>query len=200
MRIRTFFETIAENMVRKSDPRRDFRTAAAGAVVEGRGKIIRLSGEELDFVMTGRTSQRLIGDIVRQVFGSMIPAKQLGAITHNATLRNTLCDAVVDALDAGAGAGIIRMETGAAALLATLTFSDPAFGAASGGTATANAITDETSATAGTMAQFETRDSNAVSVFLGSVATSGADINFNQVILSGGETVSISSLTYSASA
>ena len=60
--------------------------------------------------------------------------------------RNAACDAVVDLLDAGAGAGTIKIYTGSqpasandaasGTLLATITLSDPAFGAASTGVAT----------------------------------------------------------------
>lgn len=124
------------------------------------------------------------------------------AVTHPTTVRNSLADTVVDLIDAGAGAGTLVIATSAspAVEVATLTFSDPAFGAASSGTATANAITDDTNATGGTAAQFIAEDSNNVDVFYGSVGTSGADINLSSVSIGAGDTVSISSLTYSAPA
>ena len=72
--------------------------------------------------------------------------------------RNAACDAIVDLVDGGAGAGTLAIRTGSpptnpadadsGTLLGTLTFSDPAFGAASGGTATASAITSDTNADA----------------------------------------------------
>ena len=49
-------------------------------------------------------------------------------------LRNTLCDAFVDSIDDGPGQGILTLHTAAfAALLATLLFTDPAFGVAAAG-------------------------------------------------------------------
>ena len=117
-------------------------------------------------------------------------------------------DAVVDAIDGGAGAGTIKIYTGtiptdadtavgAQTLLATLTFSDPAFGAASNGVATASAITSDSSADAtGTAAWARIATSAGTTVMDVTVGTSGEDINFNTVSFVSGATVSISSLTY----
>lgn len=117
-------------------------------------------------------------------------------------------DAVVDRIDAGAGAGTIKIYTatiptdadtaiGAQTLLATLTFSDPAFGAASNGVATASAITSDASADAtGTAAWARIADSTGTTVMDVTVGTSGEDINFNTVSFVSGATVSITSLTY----
>ena len=71
------------------------------------------------------------------------------AVTHPTTVRNGLADYVVDLIDAGAGAGTIEFQTSGDVEVATLTFSDPAFGAASSGTATADTITDDSSAKSG---------------------------------------------------
>ena len=70
------------------------------------------------------------------------------------TARNDACDAIVDLIDIG-GAGTILIRTGtqptnpqtaaSGTLLATLTFSATAFGASASGTATAAAITPDTS-------------------------------------------------------
>lgn len=117
-------------------------------------------------------------------------------------------DAVVDLIDAGAGAGTIKIYTatiptnantalGAQTLLATLTFSDPAFGAAANGVATASAITSDSSADAtGTAAWARIADSNGNTVMDVTVGTSGDDINFNTVSFVAGAVISISSLTY----
>ena len=117
-------------------------------------------------------------------------------------------DAVVDLIDAGAGAGSLKIydgtiptnantAIGAQVLLATLTFSDPAFGAASNGVATASAITSDSSADAtGTATWARIADSNGNTVMDVTVGTSGEDINFNTVSFVSGATIAISSLTY----
>lgn len=121
-------------------------------------------------------------------------------------VRNAMIDAITALIDAGAGAGALTFRTGAApaattdadsgTLLATCPLSDPSFGAAAAGTATANAITSDTSVDAsGTPAHFRIKDSNAVVRLQGSVGTSGADINFNSVTWVLGGTVAVSSLT-----
>ncbi len=112
-------------------------------------------------------------------------------------IRNAMCDAAVDAIDAGAGAGLLEFWTAAfATKLATLTFSDPAFGAASTGTATASAITADPSADAnGTAAVFRITTSAPATCFEGTVGTVGADINFNTVTWTIGDNISVTSLT-----
>lgn len=120
--------------------------------------------------------------------------------------RSAMCDALVDLIDGGASAGYIQIRTGSAptnttdansgTLLATLTFSDPAFGAASNGVATASSITSDTNVDAtGTAAHFRFFDSNNTCIMQGTVGTSGADINFDSVSFVAGGTAAISSLT-----
>ena len=120
------------------------------------------------------------------------------------------CNAIVDLIDGGSGAGYIEIRTGAqpadpdtaasGTLLATLTCSDPAFGAAAdaapGGQATANSITDDTDADAGgTAGYFRAYDSDSNAIIDGEVGTSGADMNLNSVEISAGATVSVTSWT-----
>lgn len=123
------------------------------------------------------------------------------AITHVAAVRNGLADYVVDTIDAGAGAGALVIMTSGDVEVATLTFSDPAFGAAAGGTATANSISDDTNATGGTAALFKVQDSDTNEVFRGTVTATGGggDIELSSVSIGVGDTVSITSFTYSAS-
>lgn len=112
--------------------------------------------------------------------------------------RNAIVDALVDQIDVGSGgSGKIRIFTAAfGTLLAELDFSSTAFGAASAGTATANTITDDSSANAtGTAAVCRIIDKNGSTVFEGTVGTSGADINFNSVSITTGDRISISSMT-----
>ena len=122
------------------------------------------------------------------------------AVTHPTTVRNTIADAVVDSIDTG-GAGSLIFQTSGDVECATLTFSATAFGAAAAGTATANAITSDTSATGGTVAKFKIQNGSAADAgFAGSVtATSGGgDIELSSVAVGAGDTVSMSSLTYTA--
>ena len=121
------------------------------------------------------------------------------------------CDAVVDLIDGGAGAGKIAIYDApqptdpdtaieAQTKLAELTFSDPAFGAAAdanpGGRATANAISDDTNADAtGTAAWFRVTDSNGAAIFDGSVGTASADMVLNTTAIAAGSTVSLTSGT-----
>jgi len=120
-------------------------------------------------------------------------------------MRSAMCDALVDAIDTG-GAGSLQIRTGAAptnttdadsgTLLATLAFGGTAFGAASSGVATANAITSDTNVDAsGTAAHFRIKNGSGTVIMQGSVGTSGADINFDSVTFVAGGTAAISSLT-----
>ena len=124
------------------------------------------------------------------------------ALTHVTTIRNSLADLVVDAIDAGASAGALVIMTSGETELAVLPCSDPAFGAASSGTATASSITSDTNAVAGTAALFKFRDSDSNEVFRGTVTATGGggDLELSSVSFGAGDTVSISSFSYSASA
>lgn len=129
----------------------------------------------------------------------------------SAAMAIAMCDTAVDRLDLGAGAALVRIYTasqpadpdvaiGAQTLLAELTCSDPAFGAAvdnnPGGRATANAITADASANAtGTAAWFRAVQSGGTAEIDGEVGTSGADMNLNTVSIVAGAEVAISSWT-----
>ena len=120
------------------------------------------------------------------------------AVTLTTAARNAACNAIVDLVDAGAGAGtLVFYLANASTEVATLTFSDPAFGNAATGVATASAITSDTSATgnasAATVAKF--LDSDATEVLRCTVGTSGADINLSNNVIATGETVAITALT-----
>lgn len=120
--------------------------------------------------------------------------------------RSAAADAIVGLINAGASAGTLAIRTGSpptnvadadsGTLLATLTMSDPAFGAAANGVATASAIASDTNVDAsGTAAHFRIKDSNALTVLQGTVGTSGANINFDSVTFVAGGTCAITSLT-----
>lgn len=124
------------------------------------------------------------------------------AVTHPTAVRTGVADFVVDQLDEGTPPGKIIFQTSGGVTVATLTFSNTAFGAASSGTATANSITADTNAVGGTIAKAELRNAAGTAKVLCSVTATGGggDITLSSVIVSAGQTVSLSSLTYSAMA
>lgn len=117
------------------------------------------------------------------------------AITHEAATRDVVADAVVDRIDGGTGAGTVDIATTAfAAVLATLTCSDPAAGAASSGVATFSAITEDSSATGGgTAAVFRVRTSDPTDIFFGtcSLVAGGGDMELSSLLINNGDTVQL---------
>ncbi len=147
--------------------------------------------------LTGRLPQSrpFISEFVKDLLVGI-----MWAITHPTNIRNAMADVVVDALDAGAGAGALIFQDSGSSTLATLPLSDPAAGNAVNGIATFNAITDETSASAGTSDRFICQDSDSNLVLSGAVAASGSDINMSNPTFSANDTVGMSSLTYESAA
>lgn len=89
---------------------------------------------------------------------------------------------------------------GAQVKLARLTFGNPAFAAGVAGVATANAITQDSSADAtGTATWFRALKSDGTKVFDGSVGTSGANMNINSTSIVAGTVVSCTSFTMTES-
>jgi hypothetical protein len=134
------------------------------------------------------------------------------SITTNA--RNVAANAVTALVDAGSAAGRLRIYSGTApadvntalsgnTLLADLSMSDPAFGAASGGVSTAAAITADSSADAtGTASFFRVGAWDGVTftpTFQGSCGTSGSDLNLSTTSITLGGTIAVTSLTYTQS-
>lgn len=124
------------------------------------------------------------------------------AVTHPTAIRDGICNYVVDQLDLNTPPGKLVMLTAGSAVVSTLTFSNPAFGNSATGTATASAITADTNAVGGTIAKAELRQGGATPVILCSVTATGGggDIQLNSVVISAGQQVSLTSLTYSAPA
>lgn len=124
------------------------------------------------------------------------------------TARNVSADAVVDLIDAGAGAGTVKIYTGsqpadgdteaAGSLLATVSFADPAFGAASSGVATATDPAGVTATGTGTAGCFVVEDSDGNNVFNGTVTATGGggDLELATTSISSGVTIDITSFTY----
>lgn len=124
------------------------------------------------------------------------------AVTHPTLVRTGIADHVVDQIDEGTPPGSLVFQTSGDVEVATLPFGNPAFGAASNGVATANAITDDTSATGGTIAKARWKNAAGTDKVICSVTATGGggDIELDSVVISAGQTVGMNSLTYAAPA
>lgn len=122
------------------------------------------------------------------------------------TLRNTMLNAITTAIDAGAGAGLLRVYTGTRpatgaaitteVLLGTLTFTDPSAPAAAAGVLTFSPIASDTSADAtGTASWCRIVDSTGTFVADGNVGTATSDYILNTVSITLGQTISCTSAT-----
>jgi hypothetical protein len=112
------------------------------------------------------------------------------------TLRNNMCNALVDGIDVGSGdaTGDCLVYTSAfGTLLATLLFSNPAFGNASSGAATASAITSGTAGNSGTAATIRIRDRDNATCFDGSAGQGTGDYNMNNSSVTSGDSVACTS-------
>jgi hypothetical protein len=125
------------------------------------------------------------------------------AVTHPTAFRDTVADLVDSTLSTTAK--LVFRLTGTAGTpgtaVATLSFGNPAFGASSSGTITANSITSDTNATGNASpVATATMETGAGTVIVHcAVAASGSDINLTGGLTIGaGDTVSCSSLTYTA--
>jgi len=123
--------------------------------------------------------------------------------THPTAFRNTVADLVDSSI--GTAGNLVFRTAGSAnspgTAVATLPFGNPAFGAASSGIITANAITSDTNATgnASAVATATLQHSGGTVIVHCEVAASGEDIDLTGGLTIGaGDTVSCSSLTYEA--
>lgn len=128
--------------------------------------------------------------------------------------RNAAADAVVDLVDGGAGAGKLRIYSGAqpasansapvGTLLAEFTLSDPAFGGAATGVADIDvtpALSVAASA-AGTAQSFRIVDSNDATVVDGAVTATGGggELTLDNTSIASGQTVNVTALSYTVPA
>jgi hypothetical protein len=129
------------------------------------------------------------------------------ALSYTTTLRNNRLDEIATLINAGVGAGLLKIYSGtvpanvgtalgAQVLLATLTLTDPVAAAASSGVLTFSTITQDSSADAtGTAAFFRLTDSDGHAVVQGTVGTSGADLNLTSTSIVATEPVAVTSFT-----
>jgi hypothetical protein len=132
------------------------------------------------------------------------------AIAISTAARNAAVDGVTALLNVG-GAGSLVIRTGAApatpatadsgTLLATCPLNATAFGAASSGTATANAITSDTNVDAsGQAGHFRLKNNAGTVVMQGTCGQGSGDLSFDEDDLVAGGTVAITSFTISIAA
>ena len=124
------------------------------------------------------------------------------------TTRTAMADAAVDLLDAGSGAGTLKIYTGSqpstpetaasGTLLATVTLVDPAFGAASSGVATGSDPSSVTAVATGTAGWFRAADSDGTVRFDGDVTATGGGgvMQLSSTSITSGGSVDITSLTF----
>lgn len=118
------------------------------------------------------------------------------AVTLSTTARNAACDAVVDLVDGGAAAGKVRIRASSTTLV-DITLSDPAFGAASSGVATAAGLPKSgTAVAAGTADNFQVLDSDNNVIWSGTAGTSGTDMILDNTSIANGQTVNLTAFTH----
>lgn len=121
--------------------------------------------------------------------------------------RNAAVDAVVDLIDGGAGAGTVKIYTGAqpttandtetGTLLATITLADPAFGSGSSGVATATDPASVNASATGAAGWFRVEDSTGANVMDGDCTATGGggSMTLSTTSLVSGSPVDITSFT-----
>ena len=125
------------------------------------------------------------------------------AVTHATATRTSIATAVLNAIDAGSNAKLVFRTSGTVSApgtaVATLTCADPS-GTVTNGVLTFSAITSDTNAAGGTVATATLQTSADTVCVHCAVSTSGSDINLSSLAVGAGDTVSVSSLTYTAPA
>lgn len=128
------------------------------------------------------------------------------SLGFSTTLRSARATAILNAIDGGPAAGVIKFYNGArpatggtaTTLLATCTCSDPC-GSVANGVLTFSAITDGTgtagagAGTAATWARIEASDGTFVADATVSATGGGGDIQLNSTTIATGQTVKVTS-------
>jgi|SRR5215472_10041932 len=122
---------------------------------------------------------------------------------------NAAANAVVGLIDAGAGAGTLKIYTGAqpanansaatGTLLVTVTLAKPSYGAASAGVAALlGTPLSATAVAAGTAGWFRIADSTGATVLDGAITATGGggELQLDNTSIANGQTVHLNSLSY----
>ena len=123
----------------------------------------------------------------------------VATMTHEPNTRNAIASAVLVDIDAGTGAAYLRFETAGDAEVATCTFPDPA-GTVTGAVLNFDVDPDisDTTPAGGTIEHASIYDSDANKILECNVAVTGASINISSITIATGDTVTLTSLTYTA--
>lgn len=124
------------------------------------------------------------------------------AITHATATRNVLADAIDAQVNAGTAdlGGDLDIKASSTTLV-EITFQDPAFGAAAAGVITlAGVPLSNTAVAAGVADNFDVKSRDNVIIFTGTatLTSGGGDIELDNTNIAIGQTVEITSLTYTA--
>ena len=111
------------------------------------------------------------------------------AMTLTMDARNALAEFFASCLDGGT----MVFETSGDSEVATCTFGDPAFGSASNGVATANAITPDTDAAGGIVDHvvLVAPDTSELCELTATVTGGGGDVTMSNLTIGNGDTVEV---------
>jgi hypothetical protein len=114
-----------------------------------------------------------------------------------ATLTTAARNAAVNGVTALLNSGTLMFQTSAHVEVAICNLNATAFGAGSNGTATANAISDDTDAAGGVINHAHLRKSDTTEIIslTCSVTGGGGDLQLTSLTIGAGDTVSVTSLT-----
>lgn len=147
----------------------------------------------------------VLPSLIRWLLSAFAPLFALG---YSTTIRDARLQAIINAIDGGAGPGLWRIYDGsrpatcgtATTLLAEITLSDPS-ATLSGQVLTFDntpALTDSSANATGTASWFRLVDSTGTCCFDGGVGTSGNDLNLTTTSIVATQPVTVSSATITA--
>lgn len=123
------------------------------------------------------------------------------AVTHTSSMRSLISDQVTAQADVGTTQAIVSLQASASTEIVTCQMAATSFGVSSSGLSTAAAIQDGTASTAGTVTLGQILSStqrNEVCAFSVTSTGGGGDLELSSNVISSGQTVSITSLSYTA--
>jgi len=122
------------------------------------------------------------------------------AVTHPSSMRSLIADTVTAQADGGSTLARLLLQDSGSTTVVTMKMASTAFGAAAAGVCTANSITNSTALLGATVTIGLITNSTLTTVCAFSVTSTGGggDLELSSNVLSSGQTVSITALTYTA--